>query len=479
MWIRKRTQGEITAFLAILFVLMAGFICSVAEVASIHEEKCYRRTDMDLSMYSVFGEYQKDLLEKYHVFGLDAGYESGNYSEDAVLGRLRYYGAEEMDLEMTDVQFLTDNSGAAFYEQVLFYMETKYGINLIREFTGLTSEWEEQMVQGEEFLEEKDSAVSRLLQSLENNSETDSASQNAGMAGVASSGEQLEDSLMNLQDTSSSAFLKKVLPENFTLSAKAFDLEKMPSRRSLNRGFGSFQQRDTSGLVSRLLFGEYVLQNFSNACEDKESGGMAYEVEYVIAGKKSDKENLEAVAKRLAIFRFTVNYIYLQTDSTKLAEAESVALTISSVLLLPEIKEIVKQAILLLWAYQESLEDVKTLLSGGKVPFTKTLDTWQSSIDLNGSGTELVVSDNDGSRETDASDSSGMDYEDYLRILLFLTNKEKCTMRSLDVIEYGLQAGAGLNFFRVDLCISKMRIKSTAELRQGITYDFLTEFIYE
>ena len=52
-------------------------------------------------------------------------------------------------------------------------------------------------------------------------------------------------------------------------------------------------------------------------------------------------------------------------------------------------------------------------------------------------------------------------------------------MRSLDVIEYGLQAGAGLNFFRVDLCISKMRIKSTAELRQGITYDFLTEFIYE
>ena len=52
-------------------------------------------------------------------------------------------------------------------------------------------------------------------------------------------------------------------------------------------------------------------------------------------------------------------------------------------------------------------------------------------------------------------------------------------MRSLDVIEYGLRVGEGLTFFKIDLCAAKMRVKSRATLRQGITYDFLTEFMYK
>lgn len=459
MWLQKKAHGELTAFLAILFVLLAGFICSVVKVAALHEEKCYRRTDMDLAMYSLFGEYQKDLLEEYHVFGMDAGYESGNYSEEAVLGRLRYYGANSMDLEITDIQFLTDNAGSAFYEQVLFYMETKYGISLIQEFTGLTDDWEEQMVQGEEYFQEKEDVVGGLLQTLE--------------------AEELENSIAELQDASSSDFLKKVLPTDFVLSSQAFHLAEMPSRRALNRGFGSFQQRDLSGLTNRLLFGEYLLQNFSNACKENKSGGMAYELEYVIAGKGSDKENLESVAKKLALLRFVADYAYLQTDEVKQAEAQATALAISTALLSPQITEVVKQAVILLWAYEESIEDVKTLLSGGSIPLIKSASQWQSAIDLEGTGTELVVRESRGAEESAEENGVGMKYEDYLRILLFLTKRETCAMRSLDVIEYGLRVGKNLTFFRTDLCISKLCVKSTAVIGQGITYDFTTEFIYE
>lgn len=87
----------------------------------------------------------------YHIFGMDAGYETGSYSEPAVIGRLRYYGAENMELDITDLQLLTDNQGAAFYDQVLYYMETRYGLGLVQEFTGLTGDWEEQMIQGESY----------------------------------------------------------------------------------------------------------------------------------------------------------------------------------------------------------------------------------------------------------------------------------------------------------------------------------------
>ena len=64
------------------------------------------------------------------------------------------------------MQFLTDRNGAAFYEQALYYMELKYGLAYVKQFMGLTGEWEEYVLQGEkqekekrEILEEVNGAV--------------------------------------------------------------------------------------------------------------------------------------------------------------------------------------------------------------------------------------------------------------------------------------------------------------------------------
>ena len=43
---------------------------------------------------------------------------------------------------------------------------------------------------------------------------------------------------------------------------------------------------------------------------------LDYELEYILAGRESDKGNLETVAKKLVMLRFVPNYIYLQTSST-------------------------------------------------------------------------------------------------------------------------------------------------------------------
>ena len=44
------------------------------ESASIQMAKNYRRADMNRAIESVFAEYQKELLEEYEIFALDAGY---------------------------------------------------------------------------------------------------------------------------------------------------------------------------------------------------------------------------------------------------------------------------------------------------------------------------------------------------------------------------------------------------------------------
>ena len=63
-------QGEMTAFLALVFILLIAFAGSLMESASIQSAKNHRRADMDRAMESVFAEYQKDLLEEYELFAL-------------------------------------------------------------------------------------------------------------------------------------------------------------------------------------------------------------------------------------------------------------------------------------------------------------------------------------------------------------------------------------------------------------------------
>ena len=104
---------------------------------------------------------------------------------------------------------------------------------------------------------------------------------------------------------------------------------------------------------------------------------MDYELEYILAGKESDKENLESVVKKLLLLRFVPNYAYIQTDSAMKAEAEAAAATLCTLLAVPPITEAAAQGILLAWAYGESIMDLRSLLKGNRVPLVKSKESWQ------------------------------------------------------------------------------------------------------
>ncbi len=80
----EKKRGEVTAFLALIFVLLVGFTGSMMESASLQSAKSYRRADMNCAMESVFAEYQRDMLEEFDLFVLDASYESSDYSISGV-----------------------------------------------------------------------------------------------------------------------------------------------------------------------------------------------------------------------------------------------------------------------------------------------------------------------------------------------------------------------------------------------------------
>ena len=173
--------------------------------------------------------------------------------------------------------------------------------------------------------------------------------------------------------------LTLVMPKGKAISEKRVKSREMLEVRERKQGYGNFSEaEEKNGNLSSLLFGEYLLEHFSKFTDTEYTGGtLDYELEYILAGKDSDKENLEYIVRKLLLFRFVPNYVYIQTDREMKAEAETAALALCTLLAVPAITEAAAQGILLAWAYGESIMDIRSLLKGSRVPLVKSKESWQ------------------------------------------------------------------------------------------------------
>ncbi len=451
-------KAEVTAFLSLIFILLVTFIGGIMESASIQMAKNYRRADVNRAVESVFAEYQKDLLEYYDIFALEGTYESGKYSEKLIEKRLEYFGAGNMKNSIQRIQFLTDNGAEAFYEQVTYYMEHKYGFNRLKDKLSMTDTWKVQ--------EERASDYERESRKKEDELE--------GLLGEAKGELPKQDNpIAHVSQLKKRSLLELIIPDHKKVSEKQIDLNESLTRRNKNKGYGDFSEAEAgSSTLSSLMFGEYLLEHFSMATDEEPKGALDYELEYICAGKGSDRENLETVAKKLILLRFASNYLFLQNSAAKRAEAEGLALTLCALAALPALSEAAAQVILLVWAFGESIVDLRSLLNGSRVPLVKTEESWQLSL----AGLMKLGESGDVSDGRDCID--GLAYKEYLRMLLFLEKKENTSMRALDMIEQNLKKVHGAGFLKADCCVSRMEVKSTVRLRRKITYVFKTYFGY-
>ena len=482
-------KGEITAFLSLTFVLLISFIFGMLEISVLHTSKNLSRLEADRAVFSIFGEYHGKLLEDYHVFAVEGSYGTGSFDEKNLAGRMHYFGSGNIEYEITGIQYLTDNQGQAFKEQVLEYMEQRYGVSIIRNFTGLTEQWENQSIQGQEIEGYEDQILDQIeqIKSGESGEQTGSGEENA--AGLGSG----ENPFACMEQIEKSGLLSIVLPRTMDLSGKQITLQNQASERTLRPGRGSFLARQgINGIDEKLLFNEYILKTFTNAAmktdqtgtgsigsdagnQGRETGGRSldYEVEYIIAGKNSDKENLESVLVKLFFIRTALNYASLLRDSARQSEAAALAAVISVLLLMPEGTDVIKQLILFAWASGESVVDIRTLLSGRRTALVKNSENWQLPL----SGLLTLGSGSDQRIGEDVP--GGISYEEYLRGFLFLNNQDETAMRTLDRAEENIKTAYGMDYFRSDQCVTKLELRGTANLFGDIVYTFPVYFGYQ
>lgn len=467
-------KGYITVFLTLSLTLILSLVFTVIEGARISAIRMKFECVADIGMNSILAEYHRELLEQYDLLFVDMSYggsraEIGNteaHLKNYIQRNLQpesgggYGGVRDflaMEAGKTAIvrySVASDEEGSVLKRQVTDYM-ADYPLGALLDKINLgVSKVEEYGLETRDLEGERRSYEARIQEIGLPRQETE--------AGVYE-----EIPLNNPADaanaTRSSGVLNLVLGDPSQVSAVKVSVDDYISHRPRMQGTGMCAEAAAvSGEPNELVFEAYLFEKCGYYGHESDKSLLKYQIEYIMAGKDTDWQNLEYVAKRLLRWREVANFIYILTDSQKVSLAEALALTLAAVAKNPELAEPVKYTILFAWAYVESLQDVKTLLSGGRVPIFKTAADWKTGIDslLNVKGS--LTADSGG---------SGLDYKDYLQIMLFLENKEKRTFRAMDIMEMDIRRTAGNGRFRMDACFDTYQAELSVSSRFGYSYE--------
>ena len=271
---------------------------------------------------------------------------------------------------------------------------------------------------------------------------------------LSSLGVDLETESVRTESTSVLSFISGLIGKGVTayvkedISEKTADISVLPSAEADLSD--NDEDEDLSALsANRIIFGQYVLSHFGNAVSARENTALEYEAEYVIGGKSSDLENLKVVVGKLVTLRSGLNLISLMQDTDKMAEVEALAAAMVGFTGMPLLVKAAELLIMSAWAAAEAIVDVKALLEGQKVAAVKDSDEWSLTIEgfknFNGKDLETV------------SCEDGLEYEDYLRVLLAMQDPETQYYRTMDLIQMDVCLNENEDF-RMAECIESAEI---------------------
>lgn len=192
-------------------------------------------------------------------------------------------------------------------------------------------------------------------------------------------------------------------------------------------GFGEYAYEDEE-LHEQILINEYLLSRFGNFTEPAGDKVLCYELEYILGGKETDRENLVSVATQLLLLRTPLNFVYLIGSAEKRAEAEGLAWLLVGFTGMYGVVKLTELLILAAWAQAEAVMDVRELFSGGKVPLLKDDHSWRL-------GMEGLIKLGTSKLPAGGGTSGGFGYKDYLRLLLIKEKRSTRNGRTLDLIE--------------------------------------------
>lgn len=465
----RDNRGSISVFVTlILLVVLSSIFLLIDGVRIVYGSTKIKQTIVGANEH-VLANYHRELQERYHLFLLDPAFiaekgiseEIQSYFEKSICNskeKNTFYPFQIQTVSIVKEVYPDEENLALIKHQIREYMKYKQ-----------TTEWTNELLEKMTILKDKDrqeeetkhlleqqqkDMESQPVEDITQNPDSDEMGEEENPGNVIEKVQ--EDPRQVVMETVNGGILRAVLPSGKSISSRKITSNSLPSNelKNMQEQEGIAKIIDFSGLdMIKNMFSDskiteamsnmateamtisYIMDsfsNFSNNSDKSQATKLNYEIEYIIHGGKTDKENLENIVNRILLFRFGTNFSYALTDASLNAQALSIAASIAGLTGLPPIITALKTMILAAVSYGEAILDVRSLLSGNKIPILKNASNWTISIEKIG---QIL-----NSKTIATSDKNGMDYEDFLKIfLLSQSNKEAKYGKMLDLMQENIK----------------------------------------
>lgn len=429
---RRNARGSLTVFLAMTMMFFLSFCLVLVEGS---RNWCYRTKAMqaaELTEFSILSEYQPELFKQYGLFFLDLDYAQGEERIDILNSRAEHYlgkNAPEVDRVSVNLDKFfraTDAQGSPFFRQVITQMKFDTGLSLAEDFlerTGqMTGEEKDLETSFQEIQSRADRCAEQAEQEMNQEKEDEEEEKDSVLVHI---------SVPNITFPSVDALTAAVFGDTGDLSDYSVDLSGRLEKRSLMQGVGS---KEGVSFTEMQLFHGYLFSYFNHYGADQPGASketLKYQLEYIISGRKSDKDNLENIMWRIFLLRAGGNYLFYHQDGTKLAKAQEEATAMVGFTGNPVLIEAVTELLLMREAIEDGITQTRQVFSGEKVPLI------QNGISF---GVEVG-------------------YEEYLYLFLNTTDKKEKIFRTMDVVELEIRTLSGYEKFSMDHCVDGMELQ--------------------
>ena len=479
-------EGYMTVFLALLVTVLLSLILVLVEGARINAIRMKTECAGNIAVRSVLGEFHRELLRQYDLYFIDASYGTGSASTENVRQHLQNYMEKNLDTSVSTVfgasgdftgtqlreltvdgtRYAADDGACPLREQVYAYMAADPAGHVLAEALKNTGTWKGLLEDSSVWNRKRDEARKDLREGIRKarknarKNHTEEERQEAEEEGD----DTAQEAIQEIDRFRLLPILSQVFGDTSVISS-ASSGGNLLSGRGIHYG-SALKPANSHGYprADEVLFDLYLGEKCGCYTDLSGKGRLKYQLEYILEGKESDRENLEKIAEKLLLIREASNCACLFTDSGRMAQAEAVASVLSLVLLNPELKELFKTVLLFAWAYLESVRDLRILFDGGRVPLFKSPESWNTSL-LGLLFPEASVS------EGGKGGGDGFLYTDYLQALLLLEGSSVKSLRAMDIMEMDIRMTEGNSGFRMDWCLDAFSMKATVGSRFGYEFE--------
>ncbi len=480
--------GYITLYLALTLGVMLSLIFTLIEGVRIQTIRMETEGVMDIGLYSIFGEYNRQLLEQYDLFFIDTTYGEGDPSVKNTEEHLQYYMNQNFDKEaagfwgyrnLTELhcdnvtlegyRLASDNQCQVLKEQIVEYMKSRTGITLAEDVAYRANLIKANNLDSRDINGEWNQVHEKIDQRLEE--------KNQQLAAEGSDErEEITVSLDNPADfvrgSRGAGVLQAALPEGETVSAVEIHPEYYFSHRQHLKGTGRIEEEESlvEQAAGRLLLQGYLFEKCGFYGQNLKKGVLEYQLEYILKGKSRDDENLQEVLEDILHIRQVANTLYLFSSQEKQNQAGLLAAALTSLILMPELAEPVKYSLLFAWGYAESVKDIRILLDGNKVPLFKDDASWNTPL--------LHLVNYTAHLDEYQVSQQGFSYRNYLEVFLYMKGEEKLLEGFMDICELDVRLTPGNEYFRMDGCVEAVKAKANVSSKYGYSCDITRSFSY-